>query len=133
MINLRPDILQALENDQELVSLLGGKRIYYRKAKKAEEFPRITYFELDNRPDGFADNQEIESEILFQVDVWAKSSTTAIHQKVNETMKKLVSHVMRLLIYMKRIQKFFITRCDSRKEWSYRWQEKLLKLVQLSV
>ena len=35
VINLRPDILQALENDQELVSLLGGKRIYYRKAKKA--------------------------------------------------------------------------------------------------
>ncbi|ABA42701.1 MULTISPECIES: tail completion protein gp17 [Bacillus cereus group] len=89
MINLRPDILQALENDQELVSLLGGKRIYYRKAKKAEEFPRITYFELDNRPDGFADNQEIESEILFQVDVWAKSSTTAIHQKVNEIMKRI--------------------------------------------
>ncbi|MBJ8026350.1 hypothetical protein JDS90_33850, partial [Bacillus cereus] len=52
MMNLRPEIVQALENNQELVSLLGGKRVYYRKAKHAEEFPRITFFELDNRPDG---------------------------------------------------------------------------------
>ncbi|AZF88354.1 structural protein [Bacillus phage AP631] len=89
MINLRPDILQALENDQELVSLLGGKRIYYRKAKKAEEFPRITYFELDNRPDGFADNEESESEITFQIDIWSKGSTTAIQKKVNEIMKSI--------------------------------------------
>ena len=27
MINLRPEIVQALENNQELVSLLGGKRV----------------------------------------------------------------------------------------------------------
>lgn len=43
MINLRPEIVQALENNQELVSLLGGRRVYYRKAKNAEEFPRITF------------------------------------------------------------------------------------------
>ncbi|PHG55644.1 tail completion protein gp17, partial [Bacillus toyonensis] len=84
MINLRPEIVQALENNQELVSLLGGKRVYYRKAKHAEEFPRITFFELNNRPDGFADNEESESEITFQIDIWSKGSTTAIHQKVNE-------------------------------------------------
>ncbi|PFB38850.1 hypothetical protein CN404_30905, partial [Bacillus thuringiensis] len=70
-------------------SLLGGKCVYYRKAKNAEEFPRITFFELDNRPDGFADNDESESEITFQIDIWSKSSTTAIHQKVNEIMKRI--------------------------------------------
>ena len=42
MINLRPEIVQALENNQELV-FIGGKRVYYRKAKNAEEFPRITF------------------------------------------------------------------------------------------
>ncbi|MBW3490574.1 DUF3168 domain-containing protein [Bacillus sp. FDAARGOS_1420] len=89
MINLRPEILQALENNQELVSLLGGKRVYYRKAKHAEEFPRITFFELDNRPSGFADNEEGESEITFQIDIWSKVSTTAIHQKVNAIMKSI--------------------------------------------
>ncbi|HHP5740393.1 MULTISPECIES: tail completion protein gp17 [Bacillus cereus group] len=89
MMNLRPEILQALENNQELVSLLGGKRVYYRKAKNAEEFPRITFFELDNRPDRFADNEESESEITFQIDIWSKGSTTAFHQKVNEIMKSI--------------------------------------------
>ncbi|HDR3327591.1 MULTISPECIES: tail completion protein gp17 [Bacillus cereus group] len=89
MMNLRPEIVQTLENNQGLVSLLGGKRIYYRKAKNAEEFPRITFFELDNRPDGFADNDESESEITFQIDIWSKSSTTVIHQKVNEIMKSI--------------------------------------------
>ena len=38
MINLRPEIVQALENNQELVSLLGGKRVYYRKAKMLKSF-----------------------------------------------------------------------------------------------
>ncbi|PGW69964.1 tail completion protein gp17 [Bacillus thuringiensis] len=89
MMNLRPEIVQALENNQGLVSLLGGKRVYYRKAKNAEEFPRITFFELDNRPDGFADNDESESEITFQIDIWSKSSTTVIHQKVNGIMKSI--------------------------------------------
>ncbi|MCU5027660.1 hypothetical protein BK720_00360 [Bacillus thuringiensis serovar brasilensis] len=89
MINLRSEIVQALGNNQELVSLLDGKRVYYRKAKNAEEFPRITFFELDNRPDGFADNDESESEITFQIDIWSKGSTTAIHQKVNEIMKRI--------------------------------------------
>ncbi|MBJ8026152.1 tail completion protein gp17 [Bacillus cereus] len=89
MINVRPEIVQALENNQELVSLLGGRRVYYRKAKHAEEFPRITFFELDNRPDGFADNEESESEITFQIDIWSKGSTTVIHQKVNEIMKRI--------------------------------------------
>ncbi|MEC2892553.1 DUF3168 domain-containing protein, partial [Bacillus cereus] len=81
--------VQALENNQELVFLLGGKRVYYRKAKNAEEFPRITFFELDNRPDGFSDNKESESEITFQIDIWSKGSTTAIHQKVNGIMKSI--------------------------------------------
>ncbi|PGC80334.1 tail completion protein gp17 [Bacillus toyonensis] len=89
MINVRPEIVQALENNQELVSLLGGNRVYYRKGKHAEEFPRITFFELDNRPEGFADNEEIESEITVQIDIWSKGSTTVIHQKVNEVMKSM--------------------------------------------
>ena len=42
---------------------------------------RVLRFELDNRPDGFSDNEESESEITFQIDIWSKGSTTAIHQK----------------------------------------------------
>ncbi|PEN72475.1 hypothetical protein CN553_32315, partial [Bacillus cereus] len=45
--------------------------------------------ELDNRPDGFSDNDESESEITFQIDIWSKGSTTTIHQKVNEIMRSI--------------------------------------------
>ncbi|MDM5270540.1 DUF3168 domain-containing protein [Bacillus wiedmannii] len=86
MKNLRPDILQALESNQELLSVLGGKRIYYRKARNADEFPRITFFELNNVPDSFADDEITSSEITFQIDIWSKNSTTAIHSKVDAIM-----------------------------------------------
>ncbi|EOP46622.1 tail completion protein gp17 [Bacillus cereus] len=89
MKNLRPVILQAFESNQELVSILGGKRFYYQKAKNAEELPRITFFELNNVPDSFADDEEIASEITFQIDIWSKNSTTVIHTKVNEIMKTI--------------------------------------------
>lgn len=89
MKNLRPEIVQALENEPTLISLLGGKRIYYRKGNNAEEFPRITFFELNNAPDSFADDQETSSEISFQIDIWSKNSTSAIHTKVDEIMKSI--------------------------------------------
>lgn len=89
MKNLRPLIVQALENDPVLVSLLGGNRVYYHKAKNALEFPRITFFELNNTGDSFADNQEIASDISFQIDIWSKNSTSAIHVKVDEIMKNI--------------------------------------------
>ncbi len=54
-----------------------------------KSFHGLRFFELDNRPDGFADNDESESEITFQIDIWSKGSTTAIHQKVNEVMKSI--------------------------------------------
>lgn len=89
MKNLRPVIVQALESDLTLISLLGGKRVYYHKAKDAQEFPRITFFELNNTGDSYADNQEIASDISFQIDIWSKNSTSAIHTKVDEIMKNI--------------------------------------------
>ncbi|MEH6848564.1 tail completion protein gp17 [Bacillus pseudomycoides] len=89
MKNLRPIIVQALENDPALVLLLGGKRVYYHKAIDAQEFPRITFFELNNTGDSFADNQEIVSDISFQIDIWSNNSTSAIHVKVDEIMKSI--------------------------------------------
>ncbi len=65
---------------------LRGEKI---EDKALAAFPRITFFELDNRPDRFADNEESESEITFQIDIWSKGSTTAIHKKVNEIMKSI--------------------------------------------
>ncbi len=89
MINLKPDVVSALKNDAELVGLLGGPRIYFEAAPNADEFPRITYYEQDNRPALWGDDRELGSEITFIVDVWAKASTTAIASAVDRVMAGL--------------------------------------------
>lgn len=95
MINLKPQIVQALSQDTDLINLLGGltdkyKRIYQYKSPNAEEFPRITYFELGNTGANFADDTETDSEVTMQIDVWCRgTSTSAIAQKVDKVMKSL--------------------------------------------
>jgi hypothetical protein len=89
MINIKPEVLQALESNQALVSLLGGPRIYQQVAPNPDEFPRITFFEMANFDTTFADDQAIESEIHIQIDIWSKDSTSAIAQEVDRTMKSI--------------------------------------------
>lgn len=89
MIDLKPAILKALESNQALVSLLGGKRIYQLVAPKAEEFPRITFFELNNRGERYADDVELSSDVRIQMDVWSKGNTSRLSEEVDKTMKAL--------------------------------------------
>jgi hypothetical protein len=99
MINMKPQVLTALKTDSQLISLLGGivtiknktyQRIYQIKAPFAEEFPRITFFEYDNVPSGFADDNEIDCEVFIQIDVWCKgTSTSDIAKEVDIVMKSI--------------------------------------------
>ncbi|MFT9848516.1 DUF3168 domain-containing protein [Aneurinibacillus sp. REN35] len=89
MINIKPKIVQALESNQALVSLLGGKRVYQLTAPNPNEFPRITFFEMNNIDDRFADDQAFSSEIRVQIDVWSKKSTSDIASEVDKTMKAI--------------------------------------------
>lgn len=90
MINLKPAVLEALEENQTLVSLLGGKRIYQIKAPTASEYPRITFFEMTNFDDHYADDSALSSEIHMQIDIWSQDGkTSAIAQEVDKTMKGL--------------------------------------------
>lgn len=89
MINPKPEILAALEANAALTGLLGGKRIYFIKAPKADEFPRITFFEIDNIGSFYADDQEQGSAVYIQIDIWSKGSTSAIAEEVDKTMKGL--------------------------------------------
>lgn len=89
MINIKPKIVQALESNQALVSLLGGKRVYQLVAPNPDEFPRITFFEMDNIDDRFADDEAISSEIRIQIDIWSKKSIPKIADEVDKTMKSL--------------------------------------------
>jgi len=89
VINLKPDVVAALKNDATLVGLLGGPRIYFQVAPNADEFPRITYYEQDNRPALHGDSRELGSEVTFVIDIWAKASTSAIADAVDRIMTGL--------------------------------------------
>jgi len=89
MIDVKPEILGTLKNNPALTTFLGGQRIYQLVAPNADEFPRITFFEMSNFGSQYADDTESASEILVQVDVWSKGSTSKIAPEVDRTMKQI--------------------------------------------
>lgn len=90
MINLKPQVLGALQADDKLINLLGGLRIYQLRAPVATEFPRITFFEYENIGATYADDTEQDSEIYIQIDIWCRdSSTSEIAKRVDITMKSI--------------------------------------------
>lgn len=92
--DIKTRIRSALLANTDLVELLGNDKngnvpIYQLVAGDPEKFPRITFFEVDNRDSEFADDQSIASQIVVQIDVWNKGSTSAIAEQVDKTMKGL--------------------------------------------
>jgi hypothetical protein len=87
--DVKTEIREALIANSQLIALLGGQRIYQLAAPNAEEYPRITFFEIDNRDIAFADDVAYASEVPIQIDVWSKGSTSAIAGEVDKTMKSL--------------------------------------------
>lgn len=87
--DVKVTVRNALIANADLVALLGGQRIYQMSAPIATEYPRITFFEVVNRDSEFADDTPIASEIVAQIDVWSKGSTSAIAGEVDITMKEL--------------------------------------------
>lgn len=89
MINVKPEVLAALEGNAELVGLLGGPNIYQLKAPEGLE-KYITLFELTNFDSAWADGAAITAEVHLQVDIWVKgASTSAIAAEVDKIMKTL--------------------------------------------
>ncbi|WP_309479083.1 tail completion protein gp17 [Brevibacillus agri] len=84
--DIKTEIRTALLNNAALVSLLGGERVYQLAAPNAT-VPRITFFEVDNRDAAFADDVPIMANVIVQVDIWSKGSTSAMAGEVDKTMK----------------------------------------------
>lgn len=89
MIDLKPNIRQALLNNAALVSLLGGQHVYAQISPDASLRTYVIFFEIGNVPDQFADDQEISSDIRFQIDVWTPGNPGTIAGEVNKTMESL--------------------------------------------
>jgi hypothetical protein len=89
MITMKSVIRTALINDVALVKLLGGQRVYAIRAPNAEEYPRITYFEMTNFDANHADDQAYSSRMVYQIDVWSKNNPDPIAIEVDRVMKSI--------------------------------------------
>lgn len=88
-IDIKTEIRTALLANAALVALLGGNRVYQLAAPDANQYPRITFFEVTNFDSGFADDGVFAEEVIVQIDVWSKGSTSAISSEIDNTMKEL--------------------------------------------
>lgn len=89
MIDLKPEIREALLNNAALVSLLGGKYVHFQVSPNATVKTYIILFEIGNVPDRYADDIEITSDVRFQLDIWTNGYTGPIAAEVNQTMESL--------------------------------------------
>lgn len=98
MIDLKPSITKALRGSQTIAKLIGKDsaglvKVYPETVAVYDEgpvtAPYITFFELTNFEAIHADDDELESEIHMQVDVWTKGSTSPIAAEVVKVMKRL--------------------------------------------
>ena len=97
-------VYTALKADTTLLTLLGGKvqvsvkevwnRIYNSQiALNADEYPRMTMFEVINEDANPADDEPQDSESIIRVDVWVKddSKTFDICKQAKKTIKATFS------------------------------------------
>jgi len=91
MLNVKPLVVEALENNETLVNLLGGKKVFFMTTSEDTKLPYITYQEIVNVDDTYYDNEAYSSEIQFVINIWVPGdeSTTKIAQEVDKTMKSL--------------------------------------------
>ncbi|MFA6308627.1 MAG: DUF3168 domain-containing protein [Clostridia bacterium] len=90
MKNIKPKVLEALLNDAVLLSLLGGNRIFQLTAPKADEFPRIVFWEFDNVPEDYADDVEQNASVYMQIDIYCQNeSTSALAKQVDKILKSI--------------------------------------------
>lgn len=95
MINLKDDILQALESNSNLVAMLddygGYPAIFSNHAQSNRDFNAYIVFQLINNQDTFyADNKAVKEYIHFQVSGFIKNgSTTDLGEEINNSMEGL--------------------------------------------
>lgn len=98
MKNVMSMIYAALKADTTLITLLGGifaskgwNRIYNGQlAPNADEYPRMTMYEVMNDDAEPADDEPQESDVIARVDLWAKTDNTfAITKQAKKTIKSI--------------------------------------------
>ena len=92
MINIKPVIVSALKTDTALTTLLKGLHVYRQFPAESADFDThslIVYSETGNKPLEKGDEIELVAEIIMQIDIWSKSSTSDIAIAVDRIMVEL--------------------------------------------
>lgn len=89
MITMKSAIRTALINEDALVKLLGGQRVYAVRAPDANEYPRITFFEITNFDANYADDAAYSSRMVYQMDIWSKENPDPVAVEVDRVMKSI--------------------------------------------
>ncbi len=88
MLSVKSAVLTALQTATAL-STLQGQKFYYFHPPEFTNLPVASYFEVENVGNLYADDQEIGSEMVYQIDLWGKSSLTALAIGVDAVMTSL--------------------------------------------
>lgn len=103
MVNLKPVVVSALQNDAQLTNLLGtdangNKKIYFHAptVDVSGLGKWITYYFADDADALIADDRAQAQEIEVSIDIWSTGSTTAIYERVDAVIKGLAYPVRRI-------------------------------------
>jgi len=86
MLSIKSAVLTALQTTTALATITG---FYFFHPSDFTNLPALSYFEVVNKGNLFADNQEIGTEMMYQIDLWGHDSLTALAKGVDDTMTTL--------------------------------------------
>jgi hypothetical protein len=91
MHNGKTALATALSTDASLIALIPKVRMFDGIANFASkpEYPYLTYSELANIEALHADDDELESEVTFRINLWGTASLSTIAGHVNRIMHTL--------------------------------------------
>jgi len=89
--NGKTAIATALSTDVSLIALIPKTRMAdgFQLPTAAQVYPYLDYYELANIPALRADDDEVESEVTFRIDLWGNTSLSVIAGHVNRIMASI--------------------------------------------
>jgi len=88
MYNAKPLVASALSTDAALIAIVPKVRMFEGIATfpSAPVYPYLTYEEIFNGEALRADDEEIESEVVFRIHLWGTASLSTLAGHVNRVM-----------------------------------------------
>lgn len=88
MVDLIDDVLALLKGDAAVMALAKGVFWVKPPGEGAYQAPFLVVYETENSPEDFADDEEIESGISFEVEIYSQGRFGALKTAVNTAMSR---------------------------------------------